>query len=194
MTKFIQNVFTLAEVLITLAILGVVAAVTLPNMVQDQKYQKLGVELSKFASTLENAATAYAISIGGEFDTSNINDLTNFAKNTFILKSGSIDSIPASGYSREYRLKDDTIIKFLNNQIAKPYNANTDVVGTTAFVVEFLPDSKLFNSLPPAGRSFRFVVTKKGYVFPVNSTNDCLISIYDAQYIVKPSMYKTYCK
>ena len=50
MRKIIKKGFTLAEVLITLAILGVVAAVTLHNMIQDTKYQQLGVKLAKFAS------------------------------------------------------------------------------------------------------------------------------------------------
>ena len=53
--------FTLAEVLITLGILGVVAAVTLPTMAADTKYKQLSVKLAKFASTTENAARAWVL-------------------------------------------------------------------------------------------------------------------------------------
>ena len=48
-----KNGFTLAEVLITLGIIGVVAAITLPTFMNDGKLQQLGTKLSKFRSNLE---------------------------------------------------------------------------------------------------------------------------------------------
>ncbi len=47
--------FTLAEVLITLGIIGVVAALTAPALVQNAGTAKIGPTLSKVVSTLENA-------------------------------------------------------------------------------------------------------------------------------------------
>ena len=47
--------FTLAEVLITLGIIGVVAALTAPALVQNADTEKIGPTLSKVVSTLENA-------------------------------------------------------------------------------------------------------------------------------------------
>ena len=47
--------FTLAEVLITLGIIGVVAALTAPALVQNAGTAKIGPTLSKVAATLENA-------------------------------------------------------------------------------------------------------------------------------------------
>ena len=47
--------FTLAEVLITLGIIGVVAALTAPALVQNAGTAKVGPTLSKVVSTLENA-------------------------------------------------------------------------------------------------------------------------------------------
>lgn len=47
--------FTLAEVLITLGIIGVVAALTAPALIQDVSNAHIGPTLSKFKSTLENA-------------------------------------------------------------------------------------------------------------------------------------------
>lgn len=45
-----NTAFTLAEVLITLGIIGVVAALTLPTLIQSYKKQVLGTRIKKFAS------------------------------------------------------------------------------------------------------------------------------------------------
>ncbi len=50
-----ESGFTLAEVLITLGIIGVVAALTAPALVQNAGTAKIGPTLSKVVSTLENA-------------------------------------------------------------------------------------------------------------------------------------------
>lgn len=47
--------FTLAEVLITLGIIGVVAAMTLPGLVQKQQKKQTAVALEKFYSSFQNA-------------------------------------------------------------------------------------------------------------------------------------------
>lgn len=53
--------FTLAEVLITLGIIGVVAALTLPTLIQGYKKQEASTRLKKFYSTMTQAiATAEA--------------------------------------------------------------------------------------------------------------------------------------
>ena len=46
--------FTLAEVLITLGIIGVVAAITLPTLIQNYQKQVLVTQLKKVVNTLEN--------------------------------------------------------------------------------------------------------------------------------------------
>ena len=47
--------FTLAEVLITLVIIGVVAALTIPNLLQKYQEQATVKKVQKFYSTLSNA-------------------------------------------------------------------------------------------------------------------------------------------
>ena len=47
--------FTLAEALITLGVIGVVAAVTLPTLVQHYKKQRTSARLKKFYSTMQQA-------------------------------------------------------------------------------------------------------------------------------------------
>lgn len=50
--------FTLAEVLITLSIIGVVAAMTLPNLQTDIVQRQIGPKLAKAVSTFEQASEA----------------------------------------------------------------------------------------------------------------------------------------
>ncbi len=54
-TKWNLSAFTLAEVLITLGIIGVVAALTIPNMIVNYQKKVLPVRLQKFYSTFTNA-------------------------------------------------------------------------------------------------------------------------------------------
>ena len=50
-----KNGFTLAEALITIGIIGVIAALTLPSLTHDIQKQKIGPTLAKAVNTLENA-------------------------------------------------------------------------------------------------------------------------------------------
>lgn len=53
--------FTLAEVLITLSIIGVVAALTMPALLQNVGGAKIGPTLAKFVNTFESAAQSMMI-------------------------------------------------------------------------------------------------------------------------------------
>ena len=53
--KFNLKGFTLAEVLITLGVIGIVAALTLPTIMQHYKKQEATARLKKFVSTMEQA-------------------------------------------------------------------------------------------------------------------------------------------
>ena len=203
MKNNIKNGFTLAEVLVTLAILGVVAAVTLPNMVQGTQYQQLGVKLSKFASTLENAATAYAIGIGGNFSHStsvNSGDFYDFIANSFIFASKTSDSIllnnnevgaSTPGY---LELKDGSQVQFAEmtstrNDWNLPSSVNTLQVGNYFAAADYIPKVKgLHSSIDASG--YRFIITSKGYVYP-SGGDSCLSDIVSKNYKVTPDMFKT---
>ena len=53
--KLAHHAFTLAEVLITLGVIGIVAALTLPTVMQHYKKQEASARLKKFVSTMEQA-------------------------------------------------------------------------------------------------------------------------------------------
>ena len=193
MKNFIQKGFTLAEVLITLAILGVVAAVTLPNMVQDTKYQQLGVKLSKFVSNLENAATAYAVGLGGEFG--NYDELIEFFNNSFIANGGMTTGVSISDVSNgstdpAMKLKDGSLLKYaiIPNGYGSSHTqegvGNGQLMGERFAVVYFFPQIKGLKGQ----RDFGFIITKKGYVVPTNM-DSCMTAIYNAKYKVSPSLF-----
>ena len=62
--KFRRAAFTLAEVLITLGIIGVVAALTLPTLIQNHQKQVYVTQLKKAYSTLGNAFNKMAVDEG----------------------------------------------------------------------------------------------------------------------------------
>ena len=62
--KFRRAAFTLAEVLITLGIIGVVAALTLPTLIQNHQKQVYVTQLKKAYSTLNNAINKMAVDEG----------------------------------------------------------------------------------------------------------------------------------
>ena len=90
--------FTLAEVLITLGIIGVVAALTLPTLTANTQTAKIGPKLAKAVSSFEqaNEALLSANSVDAvsdiEYDDASayFNALTNYIKGTVISSSGSV--------------------------------------------------------------------------------------------------------
>lgn len=53
--KFFKNAFTLAEVLITLGIIGIIAAITMPALVAEHRTKETVAKLKKFYSTIQQA-------------------------------------------------------------------------------------------------------------------------------------------
>ena len=66
MRKYIG--FTLAEVLITLGIIGIVASLTIPMLIQDYRNNVAETRLKKFYSTM-NQAIALSINDNGDVET-----------------------------------------------------------------------------------------------------------------------------
>lgn len=56
--------FTLAELLITLGIIGIIAALTLPAIIGHYKKQEIASKLKKFSSTIQNAFTMASAQYG----------------------------------------------------------------------------------------------------------------------------------
>lgn len=76
--------FTLAEVLITLVIIGIIAAMTLPSLLGGTNKQEIKTGLQKAMSTLSQAITLHYALTGEDFGT--IANYENFAKTRFNAK------------------------------------------------------------------------------------------------------------
>lgn len=98
--KRLKKGFTLAEVLITLAIIGVVAAIVIPSVMSNYQYKSIGVKLAKFSATVEAAARPFvvnndnfSVSQPGEIDAdgkitkASVSNITNFINESFIFKT-----------------------------------------------------------------------------------------------------------
>ena len=109
LTEIRMRAFTLAEVLITLAVIGIVAAMTIPNLVQSYKKQVATVRLKKFYSMMSQALVLSEIDNGPlnsweknvmEDDFEQNRNLTVKYFNTYIkpyIKYTNIDENPKEG-------------------------------------------------------------------------------------------------
>lgn len=86
-----SNAFTLAEVLITLGIIGIVAAMTIPTLIAKQRKSVVEVSLKKFYSNINQAVMLSEIDNGDKKTWSDLSDSPTFAErklwfNTYLEK------------------------------------------------------------------------------------------------------------
>ena len=98
--------FTLAEVLITLGIIGVVAAMTMPSLMQNYKRQQATARIKKFVSVINQALISAENDLGPRED--------------WVIGASSIEGNSDSSYN------------FLNTYI-KPYIKSADIEKRTLF-------------------------------------------------------------
>ena len=89
MSVFRRGAFTLAEVLITLGIIGVVAALTTPAIIQNSQNAKIGPQMAKIKTTLETAIQA----ICTDQEKYYLKDIINPEDITDLSLAGKIDAI-----------------------------------------------------------------------------------------------------
>ena len=82
--KNLKSGFTLAEVLITLSIIGIIAAIVMPAVISSYQYKTVGVKLGKFATTTEDASRAFVVQ-NNTFKTNT--DAMNFINEAYLFKS-----------------------------------------------------------------------------------------------------------
>lgn len=102
-----QSAFTLAEVLITLAIIGVVAALTIPNLVMKYKEKATVTKVQKAYSVI-NSAYKMALANNGELST------WGFTKNSTIEEDEEGNSYLAGDTMKNINILWNTIGKHLN--------------------------------------------------------------------------------
>jgi prepilin-type N-terminal cleavage/methylation domain-containing protein len=151
--------FTLAEVLITLGIIGVVAAIVMPSVMTSYQYSIIGVRLAKFQQQAENAARSFAVM---EPDNITAGNFPAFIQQTFIYSD-----------QNNFLLKDGTTLR-QGGVIAVGNGHNALMHGAVVGSLRFGPRPE---GLPANIRDqvYDFGVTELGYVFPSNA--GCLRNI-----------------
>lgn len=145
---FTKKAFTLAEVLITLIIIGVLATVTLPSILQNVKKREVEVKLKKFYSNMSNA-TNLAIAENGDMTTwtpfmagYSASECETWFNTYFADKLNVIDKRKVKVGTYTYfcvRFADNSATCF-NNTYASSYNFAINYAGLVT--VLFFPDSK----------------------------------------------------
>lgn len=156
--KKMKSAFTLAEVLITLGIIGVIAAIILPSVMANYQYKAVGVKLAKFLSTTEGAARAYAVNDGnfsfvaGQAGGAATENITRFINDTYIFKSfdpanGSDDkalltypavkssNLSAGSFSEMVGDQDSPIVTLKDGTSIQVYADNTSYTGDAATMI-----------------------------------------------------------
>ena len=163
-----KNGFTLAEVLITLAIIGIVAALTIPTLMTDSRYQLVSSRVAKFVSTTEDAALAQA-AMNGAISYSDIENIVLY-KSMEDIRTGTI----------KYDLKDGTrlyVQSGASDEGLAEDHKNTEKYGA--------PMAKLYfnhnvSGIPDVHHTMEFIMTNKGYIFPDGSYT-CANAMFDTE-------------
>lgn len=152
--------FTLAEVLITLAVIGIVAAVTLPNLMTSYQYNLLGVKLGKFLSNAEAASRAY---VAANERIASAEDIAQFADSSFDYKD--MTEVTAENMTNFVDLKDGTLVKFVftnDGEDAETYPLRK--YGTVKANLIF--DPKISGLPSTIQHEYTFAMTETGYIYP----------------------------
>ena len=137
--KKLKTGFTLAEVLITLSIIGIIATIVMPALISSYHYKTVGVKLSKMASTTEDSARAYVVQ-NDSFKTNE--DVMSFVNESFLIKKldGTQDTALASqmnnadkgtsadAFPTYYTIAEDQKLK--NSNAIPDTHTQTGLIGT----------------------------------------------------------------
>lgn len=107
-----KKAFTLAEVLITLGIIGVVAALTAPALTNNTQQAKIGPTLSKFVSTFENAIESLMNEEGAStIGSLGIDGSSNIGISDFLPNYMIMDRVTSDSYSKlsSYRVNGENL-------------------------------------------------------------------------------------
>ncbi len=132
MNKIKTKAFTLAEILITLAIIGVVAAIMIPVTIVNSQQQEFKTGLSKAVTSL-NQALMVELAIDGQtpYDTANLfnylSTTMNVIKTTTSLKYGARDNFAfytADGIRYEVPYDKDVLLDLYETDGVQAYGNN----------------------------------------------------------------------
>ena len=165
--------FTLAEVLITLGIIGVVAALTAPQLIMSGRNEATCSKLSVAVSSLENAFTNAITTedAAGLEDTSIWTNTGNIGKYLNIAGVDTSNNVITTKSGVTITISDKTVGRE-NNGVYTSGGSLTKKVGT----VDIRTNPTAENPSNPGRNYFRFVVGTNGILYPVGGKD---ANVYD---------------
>jgi len=195
--------FTLAEVLITLSIIGVVAALTLPSLNSAIQKNKVGPTLRKFVNTMENANDRLMAKKDADTITEITNNSGTYLEDIRSYIKGSIDSVTMNNLTNKiktYGGNDEQIGIQSNNEpifqmesgdaMSVHFETNIDTENVTTpfkgFAATITYDINGFENLPNRlGKDiFLFKLDNNGTVIPFGGKSD--LSVYPVAGVTEP--------
>lgn len=176
--------FTLSEVLVTMGIIGVISALTVPTLVNNYQRKALSLQLRKTVTDIENAVDMLITEEGKtKFSaTSYYNNLDGFVTNRLkTIKTCSKDETNECFANEQYGTINDNTKKtftcegnsyvLANSAAICMYKKSTLYMGTPVVVV----DVNGQEGPNIGGRDmFTFVITSNGEILGTNHENDCI--------------------
>ncbi len=151
--------FTLAELLISLAILGVIATFTIPKILSTQQNQKFNAVAKETAAMISGAYQAYQLS-GASTTVMRTQDLTAYFNYASIDTTSQVDDVPGgtsfncNGGFPCYRLHNGGVLYYWTDNFCN---------GTpTAIAYGFDPDGVYSGTTNGTGKAVRFFLYNNG--------------------------------
>ena len=166
--NLLKKGFTLAEILITMGIIGVVAAIVIPDIMVDTSRKQLETKLIIFSTQLEKMGRTYH----EEVDLLNADELRDLLSVELLFN----DPNAISGDEVKI-LKDGTAIRIRNTDPTRYTGDSSTESLSNSGIIRFYP-----NVVGLGGNNvFDFYITQDGTVYP-NGNDACTIKLYENKY------------
>lgn len=157
--------FTLAELLIALAILGVITTFSIPKILNAQQNQQFNAVAKEAAGSIAVAYRLYSLNnlVTASTNPTDLTDYLNYAK---VEPSGLVDS-EQLGTSVDCADASIECLRLHNGAILWHGKSNVDFGGTTNLNAMYLlvdPDGKYSGSVTGPGKSIKFYLYRTGRV------------------------------
>jgi prepilin-type N-terminal cleavage/methylation domain-containing protein len=167
-----KNGFTLAEILITLGIVGVVAALTTPALVKNSGQAKIGPSLAKFVNTfevgMEEAMEKENVSSLSDLDDASFGGtIVMLPLNTAVTVNADDGTTETWDANKTRQLKDGTIIGYDPKKIQMSWSSNSSFKGS--YKVIGLDIGGLKGKHRVGKEVFYFGIDKNGTLVPYGS-------------------------
>lgn len=169
-----KNAFTLAEVLITLGIIGVVAALTLPTLIQHHRKTAVETSLAKFYSVVNQAVKMAEVEYGDVTQWDNYEDLYEKDADG---KNDTTKPIPNAEFFNKYfapYLKTLKVKPLNNSNLVAAYLTDGSLALFSAQVIIFYPNAKDYETIIDENGTFKVDQSKAGvksFLFFITSGN-----------------------